>query len=290
MNKMKYFVCIPRGGIADIFNVIGKCLDYCVKYNRILVIYNVQGWITDELQKYITFTHENIYKGDINHKIRELEKTSIFPNKIKNIENIKSVFLNKHNNNTGHHICLDNEFIFGHTDLSKDYEENVVVYLNCYGGVNENIFNYIKFTNIVLDVYYKRLLCLKDDYISIHVRNTDAKTENLDEFLNTINNEIENNDCVFLASDNKKNIEHIQNKYGKKIHKFSNITYNNGANMHYYYDKKLLTNEEMVIDCLVDLLLLSNSKQLFYSCKNSNYSLVAKYLLNHKDVLNKIIK
>ena len=290
---MKYFVCIPRGGIADIFNVIGNCLDYCVKYNRILVIYNKGDWIEGDIQKYITFTHENIYKGDVTDKIRVLENMSIFPNEIKNIENIKSVYFKNKNNNRGYHICSDtkdNEFIFGHTDLSKDYEENVVVYLNCYGGVNENIFNYIKFTNIVLDVYYKRLLCLKDDYISIHVRNTDAITENLDEFLNTINNEIENNDCVFLASDNKKNIDHIRNKYGKKIYTFSNITYNNGGNMHYRYDKKILTNEEVVIDCLVDLLLLSNGKQLFYSCNCSNYSLVANYLLNHKDVLNKLIK
>ena len=59
--------------------------------------------------------------------------------------------------------------------------------------------------------------------------------------------------------------------------------------MHYYSDKTMITNEELVIDCFVDLLMLAYGKELYYSCKHSSYSKVAEYLHNNKNILNNIL-
>jgi hypothetical protein len=292
---MKYFVCFPKGGIADTFNVISNCLNYCIKYNRILIIYtNNQDWIHDSIEKYITFTHPNIYIGDMLAKIRELEKTSIYPRGLTYIENLKSEYYNKINR--GYYIYLDknkedtdDNLVYGHTDLTKNYDENVVIYCNCWGNVGKTILNYIKINKLVLDVYNKRMSKLSDNYISIHIRNTDIITENLDEFLNSINDKIVNNNYIFLASDNKKTIDYIKNLYGNKIYNYAKITDNYGKNMHYYYDKTQITNEELVIDCLVDLLMLSSGKEIYYSSSASNYSKTAEYLCNNKHILKNIL-
>lgn len=282
---MKYFVCMPRGGISDILYVINFCLEYCLKYDRVLIIkYDNDGWIRDKLTKYITFNHPKIYNGDINEKLNELEKTTIFPNEIKELQNIKAKYINNN-----YHIIIGEKYICGKIELDKEYTEDTILYCGCYGGIPKMILKYIKITSIVLDVYYERLYNLNKGYISIHIRDTDRPTENIYDFINNINNKIVENECVFLASDNYKTIQYLKSLYGDKIHTLSKITDNNGKNMHYYYDKNLLTNEELVIDCLVDLLLLSSAKEYYYSNCKSNYSLTANYLYNNKDVLNNLL-
>jgi hypothetical protein len=285
---MKYLVCYPKGGIADILYVTEKCLEYCIKYNRMLIIHNVYSWIEGELTKYISFEHPNIIKGNIIEKLRELEKLSIYPNKVKNLENLKSRYIDQ-NVERGYHIIIDHATnVYGNTKLTLDYEEDVVVYCNCGAGLCKNIVNHIKMNKIVLDTYNERILKLPSEYISLHIRNTDRQTNNLDGFLNNINTKIMNN-CVFLASDNKKTIDYIKDIYGTKIHSFANITDNNGKNMHNNYNKGLITNEELVIDCLVDLLMLSSGKEIYYSCPQSNYSKLAQYLCNNKTILEKML-
>jgi hypothetical protein len=289
---MKYLVCYPKGGIADILYVTEKCLEYCIKYNRMLIIYNVDSWIEGELTKYISFEHPNIYQGNIIEKLRDLEKLSIYPNKVKNLENLKSTYI--HSPEPGYYISIDHTTnVYGNINLTLDYQEDVVVYCNNrttgLGGWLDKIhLNHIKINKIVLELYNERILKLPKEYISLHIRNTDRLTNNLDDFLNNINTKIMNN-CVFLASDNKKTIDYIKNIYGTKIHSFANITDNNGKNMHYYYNKGLITNEELVIDCLVDLLMLSSGKEIYYSCPQSNYSLLAEYLCNNKTILEKML-
>ena len=91
---MKYFICIPRGGISDILNVINFCLEYSIKYNRILIIHpNKDSWIQDELIKYIQFDHPSIYNGNVQKKLKELEKMTIFPNEIKDLEICKNKYI-----------------------------------------------------------------------------------------------------------------------------------------------------------------------------------------------------
>ena len=288
---MKYFICIPRGGISDILNVINFCLEYSIKYNRILIIHpNKDSWIQDELIKYIQFDHPSIYNGNVQKKLKELEKMTIFPNEIKDLEICK----NKYINGCYHIITTNNNnediFINSNINLERDYTEDAIIYCNCEGGIPKNILNYIKINRIVLDVYYTRMSKLDENYISIHIRNTDRKTDDVEGFINSIKNKIDKSNCVFLASDCSKTIEYIKNIYQDKIYTFSKITDNNGKNMHYYYNKDILTNEELVIDCIVDLLMLSSAKEYYFSNPKSSYSRTANYLYSNKDVLDGLLR
>ena len=38
MKNLRYFFCFPQGGFNDFCQIIWNCLEYCINFNRILVI------------------------------------------------------------------------------------------------------------------------------------------------------------------------------------------------------------------------------------------------------------
>ena len=62
----KYMYCIPEGGFNTICQIIWKCYEYCLKYNRILVIdTRYVSSFRDDIRKYFIFTLHQIFDGDI---------------------------------------------------------------------------------------------------------------------------------------------------------------------------------------------------------------------------------
>lgn len=154
------------------------------------------------------------------------------------------------------------------------------------------IVHYMKVQPIVRELYFKRMKLLSEDdeeFTAVHIRNTD-RTANVDEFLENSRTILDAAKKIFLATDDFYTIEKFRGKYEEKMYHFAKITDNGGRNMHYYHDKSQLSNEDLVKDAIVDLLMLASSTKFIYSTTHSNYSKFAGYLQKSKESLGQILK
>jgi hypothetical protein len=250
----KWMVCYPAGGITDIFCVISE------------------------------FNHPNIYVGDLDLLYESLNQMSTYPSQIKG--DLTSF--------SAKYKCPENEFFYKNIvstnlNLSKEYNEQVIVFSNCGFSRNFLIMNQIKFKEPVLSVYRKRRELLPSEYIGIHIRNTDY-TSNFKEFIKEHESHLKH--PFFLASDNKKNIDELKEKYGDNVKTFSQIDDTEGLSLQNIIVVEKRTKEahrQFIIDSYVDLLLLGSAKEVFYSCSTSGYSLLAKALCHNKNIFHSII-
>ena len=167
--------------------------------------------------------------------------------------------------------------------LNETYNEHVVVYYNCGGGIPDSILNHMIFKSNVLDLFYERLQTIPDEYTSFHIRNTDKIAPDLGEFLKKHIDDIK--EASFLASDDIHIIKKVK-ELNTNIVSFANIPeIRQGNNIHYFHES--VDQNVFIIDCMVDILLLASAKKYFFSCKASGYSKLANYL--HMNLLNKLI-
>ena len=57
---MNYLYCMPRGGFNDNLSVIVQGLEYCKKYNRILLVDTINSTYKVDFGNYFEFQHDNI--------------------------------------------------------------------------------------------------------------------------------------------------------------------------------------------------------------------------------------
>jgi hypothetical protein len=276
----KIIICCPGGGICDMLNIMNNCFVYAINNNRSLFIdINKLDWFKDDIYKYITFTHPSILKEFSYNNIN-----SIYPPELKN-DIVNKLNNTKYDNADSKYRTTDG--ITLSIDLSKTYLEDIIVYVSCGGGIPEELLKYMYFNPIILDVYYKRLKQLPNNYISLHIRNTDYKS-NIEEFISLHDNKLKNTK-FFLATDDANTIYKYKLLYGNNVIQFSNIPKTtNNANIHYNHDN--LDHTEFIIDSFVDLLLLASANEYYYSSEQSGYSRFANYLFTNKNILNNIVK
>ena len=83
----KYMYVFPEGGFNNICQIIWKCYEYSLKYNRTLVI-DTRYICTfrDDIRKYLIFTLPNVFDGDIDILFNSLKNTSTFyPKELKDV-------------------------------------------------------------------------------------------------------------------------------------------------------------------------------------------------------------
>ena len=119
--------------------------------------------------------------------------------------------------------------------------------------------------------------CGKNDYSAVHIRNTDMKTDNIDNFIHSIPCK---NDAFFISTDDKYSLDIITNNY--RAINFSNIE-NVTCSLHLDSidsDEKRKRN----IDSITDILLLSFSYFLIGSNESSGYFQLAKSLKENWEI------
>jgi hypothetical protein len=173
-------------------------------------------------------------------------------------------------------------------ELSHAYEEDVVIYSNCGSAKSAKYLNLIlpvmRFKDIVLASFIKRYLELPQDYVSIHIRNTDIKS-NIDEFLKANSKNLKDKK-IYLATDDRLTIEKLKKVYKENIYNFANIPNNDGKNIHHNHGS--IPQTDFIIDCFVDVLLLAAASEYYYSNERSGYSKFANTLYSDKQLLHQI--
>lgn len=282
MDLSRYIVCYPGGGITDMLTVINLCLGYAIKYNRLLLIDTTYktSWFKHDIFRYIEFNHTNIYLSHPKELYKTFTEKTVYPSIMRNnYDNLEHEYKNKAYYYAQSTVSLC-------TNLEKAYDEEIVVYCNCATAPNDlrQILQTMKFKTTILNPFLKRYLSLPQNYISVHIRNTDIKSD-VDAFLKTNHSNLKERP-IYLASDNRATIEKLKTIYTNNLYNFAAIPDNAGTNIHYNHAE--IPQNDFIIDCFVDILLLASSETYYYSNERSGYSKFANTLYSDKHLLHKI--
>jgi len=249
---MKYLIVYLFSGLNDRLCEINKCLEYASIYNRMVIIGNSRDILFgSEIIDLLMLEHPNI----TNKKIDEV---------------------------------INNNYILYNVSLDSDYSEDVITYSKIdWGNESHNLVKHFKFHNTIKEQFKIRYNQIPKPYISIHIRYTDrGRRLDIQKFLDD-NKEVFNNNAIFLACDNIEVIQLIKKKYNN-VYSFADIKEVIDRQGQHTIER---TTEDKIlynIDTICDLLLLANGDKYIYSCCDSGFSLLAKYMFENIHTHNNI--
>jgi hypothetical protein len=272
----KFLICFPQGGINDMWSVMQQTINYCEREDRILVLDTTKNWFRDDWQAYFSILSPVVYKGVTPELITNLLKQDVFPSELqgKTHEELNHVIwvTEGHMSINGIHVS---------SPLHLSYKESVIVYAYCamFRDIMQ-VFPKLQFTEEILTEFRRRRSMLPEKYISVHIRNTDNKS-NVDEFIYN-NRHILEKAPLFVASDNLNSIQRCKLEFNN-VYSFSTIPDLGGENIHESsLSQKLRTTAEETrkwnSDAILDFLLLTQGEIILCSNYYSGFSMSAKRL------------
>ena len=319
-SQESYIYLQARGGLNDCLNQLAICTTYAIKH-RYSIILEMTVYKTD-LDSIFDFSAYpvKIYT-DVKQKKEELQGRPVEPAYMKHIQHNTKRIRQKNGTWRGNH---GRPLTF---NLSKTYPRDIVLIYSAGGGgkpVVENatkrkhLFEYIRFTDSVLDEYYrvKDAAKIPERYSAIHLRATDMKLQISPDIVGASEteqkaiNELQSPDNshtealdkvsafiamnpgmpVYIASDNVRLLEKL-----KAQHKGIVTTYSekNTTDCESNRDCKRIhaynsNNSTVLRGALIDLLLLANAKKLMTSA--GGFSRLAAALSQKKELLKRILR
>jgi len=263
-----YIVCFPKGGFINMIHRVIDAYTYAVDHNRVLIVDTRKNWFKDSLYEYFFIHSPYVYVGDIDFLYGSLDKLTKYPSVSNGLKNID----------------IEGKY---NIDLTRDYSEQVLLYSHFGGGPSvKPFFSICSLTPIVYEAYKKARDKLPANYVGVHIRNTDYKSD-VDAFIKKYT-DILKDKPVFLASDNKNTIEQFKKQFN--IYTFSDIPENYGMNLHEEYSRSGAEIRKYNVDTIVDLLLLASSSELYYSFAESAFTQAAIELHEDKELLKGLLK
>ena len=179
----KYVLCRPLGGLNDNLCQIYKCIAYCIKYNRTLILEKVWGDLFEwrlglELSDYA------------NKSLRVIDMSAELFDKIRTFSCVPAQLQgNWLTYKVYRHIdlrtvCLNGTNSLVSFDFEKDYDERVLIHHQSGGGGVGLSYEAVKYFRVTAEISAEigRLRRQLDQYAAIHIRNTDY-TSDYDAFL-----------------------------------------------------------------------------------------------------------
>lgn len=270
-----YIVCYPRGGFIYMIHRIIAAYKYAVENNRVLIIDTRKNWFKESLYDYFFIHSPYVYVGDIDFLYGSLDKLTMYPDQIAlktmnvDLNSEKSGALRKYN-----------------IDLSRDYDEQVLIYSHYGGGSSvKPFFSMCSLTPLLYKAYKTARDKLPASYVAVHIRNTDYKSD-IDDFLKK-HGDLLKDKPIFLATDDKSTIELFKKQFN--VYSFSDIPENYGQNLHEMYSRSGGDIRKYNLDTIVDLLLLASSSELYYSYTESAFTQAAKELHEDQELLARLL-
>ncbi len=280
----RYMLCLPQAGLIDKCSVIMKCINYCKKFNRVLIIDSTRDWFNDDINEYINIHSSYVYTGAADTITNKINNLSTYPKGL-NIMNMDGIIYKDDIKPAGCYLNNINLSI----DLDRDYDERVIIYSHhkTTNGEIVDLFDISTISPKVLDVYKSRRAQIPKSYIGIHIRNTDY-TSDVPQFIELHKKDLYN-EPIFLASDNSNNIETIKKTFGSNIYTFANIPNNNGKPIHEGYKRTKEEARQYNVDTFVDILLLAAADKYYFSCKKSGFSLAIEDLRKKPELIKRLL-
>jgi hypothetical protein len=276
MDHTKYLLCIPAGGINDMMTQIQLCLKYCIASGRMCVIDTGRVFeFENNIFDFFDISHSHIAKAppaEFYKYVSETACLTIYPDIV--TPDIISSFEVMWNNAYRCRTFMD---VPVKLDTGRENKEDIIIHYDGGGGDCAGWFlKTFPPKAILLDELRKRFSMLGSNYLAVHVRNTDYKSD-VSGFLVENDSILREYPTVFLASDSHATISSLKTIYGDKIKTFSTLTVTTPGFPQHYSCKK---TPAFVIDAFCDILLLALSEKYLYSSIQSGYSRNASILHN----------
>ena len=280
-----YVICMPEGGLCDMMARIHDCIEYCKQHGRTMILDTRHAThATDLMETYFTIYSPVLYKGDLDAKYASLKGKSFYPDELHDTFSTMDVKWTKE-----HSIIDVKTKVPTYFDLTRAYSEDVLLFRDCGGGARKvmGFLSLSRLTPLVKEVYEKRRASLPEKYISVHVRNTDRKSD-VGGFIER-NSKVFEANPIFLATDDHASIDLFKQTYGANLYTFSKPDPAGGEIGNHHVKRSKEETRVLTIDAIVDILLLANGTSLYYSHPDSGFSKVAKALNKDPHVLKNLI-
>jgi len=288
----KFVLCIPHGGLNDSLCQIELCWQYCEREDRKLIIdLSKSGFMVGGFLDYFELLH----KGE---DIQELDSTNTvwlnslrcYPHEFKGrIHRISFVWHKEtrkfYDQQSGRAITFD---------FSRRYYENLLIHQQCGGGnLSWKIFDRINFSAELKFVINSRLLSLPSEYVAIHVRNTDYRT-NYESELKLLINDFEGKN-VLICSDDATVFRFVRVNFTRsKLFTLSEPMVAENRPTHFksnYEDDS--ARKIAITNTFIDLMGLAFSNKLYVfnsiAGNRSGFSRLAQYLNENKALCSRLI-
>tara|TARA_A100001015_G_scaffold316895_1_gene432372 strand:- start:31 stop:1230 length:1200 start_codon:yes stop_codon:yes gene_type:complete len=197
-NKYVYLQC--KSGFNDILCRISNALDYCNKYNRILLLDGINSVYKINFSEY--FSYPNIITDYNIIKIIFNKNYSIYPSILKSKINYILDGTLQFNEYT-----WDKKQIFIYNNISlylpdNDVEETIVIYVDSGGGKHGfNIFKDLRFKPILKEHCLENYHKLPKPYLALQIRYTDRNCD-YEQLYNDNVQLIHSYKAIYIATDN----------------------------------------------------------------------------------------
>lgn len=291
----RVLLCIPRGGMNDALCQIEKSLSYAERFGRQLIIDARQSGLMGQFSDYFS-----LYKAKVDvlgrlepHHVELLNTFDCYPEELRGRLEARRytktgvVFVDE---------ALEAPLTF---DFTVDHPEPLLVHEQSGGGSGSmKLLNRLSLADDVLAIVTERLSALPSEYLGVHVRNTDLKTDYEAFFRDIYPSTI--GKAVLICSDDTDVIVHAKQVFDR-ADVLSTVTPKDRAEkpdrrpLHRpsYYDNDA-DKRVQTVNSLVDLLALGRASDvLFAQCSNkggvSGYSRLASYLCSNKPVVASLL-
>jgi len=236
----------------------------------------------ESFDKYFTFIDESniIYNS---YTI----KTLIFNNEFTTYPNILENKLYDYDNRYEYIRGFCYNSVSLSVNFNEEYSEDIILHNNCGGGTNgANMLSLLILNDYVIDSIKIRYTMIDKPYTSIHIRNTDYKTDYI--AFSTQNNNTILEDNIFLATDSKEALVYFKNlKTNDKLYTFIKTLNNNNYPIHRVNNNN---TGNVFIDTICDVILLALADKFVFPPKNYGFTKLAIQLFNNKNILHSFTK
>lgn len=294
-GNQRLLLCIPRGGLNDTLCQIQKCLDYAIEFDRTVIIDARKSGLMGQFDDYFSIDpHIQNIIPHLDHDIYPfLNSLRCVPASLHNrIDSFKSAFYSPFQQ----YVDIKNNMLIGF-NFDRDYSEPLLVHEQAGGGTDSwELLSNVTLQPDVARHILSKLSVIKEDYVAIHIRNTDYQTDyqNLFSWLRPqlINKQI------LICSDDANMFEQARLTFDQSTvfsvsNTFAQInTQNQPLHIHEKYHNDL-EKKNATIDALTDLLALGGASDLFFSKvitgQISGFSSLALFLYKKKYVIKNLL-
>ena len=294
VSESVHLLCRPFGGLNDTLQQIYKCFIYAVKHNRTLYIDTKDSGLMGEFSSFFEFNKkfDIIIVTAVNSDIYlTLNKMDAIPIEMSGCADKQlSYSLNDHNfiDKMGGRVVT--------FDFDRAHDSKLLIHAQCGGGYDSHVglLCHLKITTCVVSKINEIKKKFPKEYISIHVRNTDYRTD-YKKFFKGLKDKVKDKN-IFISSDDREVIDFgIIYFTDSIVYTSNNSTSTSGKPLHSRYSYR--TDEERLLathDAIRDMILLASGAEFYFTETTtgvaSGYSKMVQYLNNNKILINSLMQ
>jgi hypothetical protein len=291
VGAQRLLLCRPQGGLNDMLCQIERSCRYAERFDRTVVVeadcrstHNFK----DSLAKYFVSQQARLVldAAEIRGRLDTLE---VYPHVLRGRVNGYEARFDAQANyidaQTGQRLSFD---------LDRDYDEPLLVHHQSGGGqLSLGALARMRLHEDVVDLLLARLRITGPAYSSIHIRNTDLRTD-YQRHVRQWADELKG--PIFVATDNRETLAECRRLLGEhRVHAFARLPAQPGRPLHYTdeFADRFPTNADSILD-LVMLGLATDFRGIgvepnAFGIKYSGFSMLAANLQNAKPILARLI-